>query len=191
MKESRKQIFDDKEYKVHVFWGTELASAVEEGDFEEAIRALNNEVVEHTERVFYTKEERDAYLQGIKDADGWEKHYVYPVSYGEPLWIPKEGSRVRFIMLAQMPSYIIPVVCGVITPEEYVDYYGPEGQEDIDNYAKWAREELEPLLHSNEHEISFTYLENGAENPDSYFTHFPIFGKACDVIPMLIFAFHD
>lgn len=181
----------EKEYKVHAFWGTELARAVEDGDYEEALRALKNEVVEHTERVFNTEAERDAYLQGIADADGWMEHYVYPEECGDPIWIVPKGSKLRFVMRAEMPSYIIPVAVNATTPEEYVAYHGPQGQEDIDNYLEWIKEEVKPLLKSNEHQICFMYEQGNVENPDSSFDSTPIFGKACDVIPMLIFAFRD
>lgn len=181
----------EKEYKVHAFWGTELARAVEEGDYEEALRAMEQEIVEHTVRTFATEAERDAYFQGIADMDGWNEYFVYPESYGEPIWITEKDSRIRFLMRAEMPSYIIPVAVNATTPEEYVAYHGPQGQEDIDNYLEWIKEEVKPLLKSNEHQICFMYEQGNVENPDSSFDSTPIFGKACDVIPMLIFAFRD
>lgn len=95
------------------------------------------------------------------------------------------------VAIAEMPSYIIPVAVNATTPEEYVAYHGPQGQEDIDNYLEWIKEEVKPLLKSNEHQICFMYEQGNVENPDSSFDSTPIFGKACDVIPMLIFAFRD
>lgn len=181
---------NEKEYKVHVFWGNALTQALKDCDYDSALKELRAGRGCHTERVFYTKAERDAYFQGIKDCEGYVNYYVYPESFGEPIWIV-QGTRCRFVMRVEMPDYIIPVLIGAISAEEYIQCYGKDGEEDVANYLNWVEKELKPLLLPGEGVITSMYEQGNCENPDRSFTSCPIFGKACDVIPMLIFAFHD
>lgn len=86
-------------------------------------------------------------------------------------------SKVRCIARIWLPVYIVPVIMEATTAEEYIDYYGEQGREDIDNWEAWLERFKKTHRIGARH---LTFEDDGKEFPETSFEPFPPFGKACD-----------
>ncbi len=162
---------------VRTIMGGEASEAYRSGNIDELLRQDG----QYAKRTFPTIEEARAYMTGIRDRAGWQGHAFIPAIEAEPYYL-LSNPNCRWQHRLAFPSYAIVFLLGEIGFEEYINYYGENGREDVENYKAWYERYMRQFNLTNNRFLHYVLVEENSERPSTSFTPNPIFGKACDTI---------